>query len=80
MAVVYALNKGTSKSPAIMSLVRGLHALSSLHSFDLRCTHIAGVLNVAADALSRDVMQDYYTARPSGNDSMDVIGTLPLLF
>ena len=80
IAVVFAINKGTSRSPAMMSLIRALHALSTQHNFEVRCTHIAGVANVAADALSRDVMQEYFRVRPTGNPTADVIGRLPLLF
>ena len=56
-----------------------MHVLSTMYNFDFKSTHIPGVLNVAFDALSRGVMQDYYKARPTGNKDMDVIGTLPPL-
>jgi hypothetical protein len=79
-AVVYAIKNGSSRIPAIMTLVRALHALSTQYNFDVRCTHIAGVANVAADALSRDDMQAYTLARPTGNKEPDRIGSLPRLF
>lgn len=52
-SVVYCVNQGTSKSPAVMTLIRQLFFMAARFNFDLRLIHVAGVLNVAADLLSR---------------------------
>ena len=79
-AAVCSMNSGTSRSPAIMTLVRGLHALCAQHNFDFRSAHIPGARNVAADALSRDAMQEFFRVRPTANKTMDKLGVLPRLF
>ena len=53
LAMVHSVNKGTSKNPAIMSLVRDLYFVCSHFNFDIRLTHLAGVLNIGPDLLSR---------------------------
>ena len=51
--VVAAVNARTSRAPATACLLRHLSTLSARHGFDVRCLHVAGVDNGAADALSR---------------------------
>ena len=50
-AVVYIINTGTSKDPYVMGLMRCITARFDLL---LRATHIAGIDNSLADALSRN--------------------------
>ena len=48
-----ALNKGKSKSPLAMAMVREIFWLATAFNFKIRAVHIPGVENVLADAISR---------------------------
>ena len=48
-----ALNKGRSKSPLGMQVVRNIFWLSAAFDFTIRGAHVPGVQNQAADAVSR---------------------------
>lgn len=50
---MFALNKGTSRSQAMMPSIRRLFWLSALHNFHLTARYIPGVNNVTSDCLSR---------------------------
>jgi hypothetical protein len=52
-AVVYIINKQTSKDPSIMKLVRRFVVLILKYKFLFQALHIEGVQNMAADQLSR---------------------------
>ena len=54
--VVSALAKSSSRDKIVMQLLRVLHFVAAFYSFTWVSTHIPGVSNVAADALSRDSM------------------------
>ena len=54
--VVSALVKSSSRDKIVMQLLRVLHFVAVFYSFTWVSTHIPGVSNVAADALSRDSM------------------------
>jgi hypothetical protein len=58
-------DKRNSADPQLQVLVRRLCELASEFNFDYRCEHIAGVENVAADALSRFDMDRFRTVCPS---------------
>ena len=47
------INKGTAKSPVVMSELRHLFWLSTKFNFYIRAVHIPGSQNFAADAISR---------------------------
>lgn len=64
MAVVCALSTGTARDPLLMHLLRCLHFFCARFSIAIRATHIAGVLNTAADALSRDKMNVFLSCAP----------------
>ena len=51
-AVVYIINKQTSKDPSIMKLVRRFVVLILKYNFLFQVLHIEGVPNMAADQLS----------------------------
>ena len=51
--VVEAINKGYSKEPSLHHLLRLLFFVTSLNSIFISCSHIPGVDNKQADALSR---------------------------
>ena len=48
-----ALNKGSSRSPVAMKFVREIFWLSAVFNFKIRGAHVPGVMNRAADAVSR---------------------------
>jgi hypothetical protein len=54
-AVVHTLSNGFARvDPRLNALMRMLHLLQTRHSFAFATRHIAGLRNVAADALSRN--------------------------
>lgn len=53
IAVVHVINKTTSKDPNLMTLMRRLMLLSLQHNIHFVAEHVPGVLNTAADMLSR---------------------------
>ena len=53
-AVVSVLNMGYSKDEQMMHLVRCLFFILAVWDISLFACHLPGVLNVAADAISRD--------------------------
>ena len=63
-AVVAILNKGDCKEPQAMHLMRCLAFLKAKFQFSLYASHISGVNNDLADALSRDNLQYFLSNRP----------------
>lgn len=63
-AVVYMLNKRTSKIPAIMQLLRHLLFAAAHHNFSFSSEHLSGVNNCVADALSRFNWQAFHHLAP----------------
>ena len=57
--VMFAANKGDSKNPPLMHLIRILTWLAIEYQFDFRLIHIAGVTNVAPDLLSRGELEKF---------------------
>lgn len=66
-AVVEIINKGRSRSPAIMQLVRRLTLISAQHQFLIRAAHIPGYLNSIADSLSRLSFQKFRILAPESD-------------
>lgn len=62
MPALHAINSRTSRSPPMAALMRELTMIAARSGFEFRARHIAGKLNVAADALSRDDMQAFQEA------------------
>ena len=54
MAVVELLKSHTSQDQLLMHLLRCLAFYATYFRFQFHATHVPGVLNTAADALSRD--------------------------
>ena len=54
MAVVSVLRSGAAKDSILMHLLRCLHFYVAIWQFSYTAAHIAGSLNTAADALSRN--------------------------
>lgn len=75
MPALHAINSRTSRVPEMAALVRQLMLFAARWNFDLRAKHVPGVLNVAADALSRDDLQgfqDYMQSRADGPEAVQV--------
>jgi hypothetical protein len=53
MSVVSCVNSGSSKCPLIMKLICKLFHTAVKFNFDIRMFHVAGILNIAPDRLSR---------------------------
>ena len=67
MAVVEILKSRTSRDPRIMHLLRCLHFLCAKYSIRVSVTHIAGVANVSADALSRNDLNRFFLSSPKAS-------------
>ncbi|XP_043216964.1 uncharacterized protein LOC122379098 [Amphibalanus amphitrite] len=67
--VVGAWEKGWSKDPRLMSLIRQALFAAARHSFALRITHINGSENAAADALSRLQVARFHRLHPAAETS-----------
>ncbi|XP_071781595.2 uncharacterized protein LOC139931867 [Centroberyx gerrardi] len=66
-SVVEILNKGRSRSPAIMQFLRRLTLISAQHQFILRAAHIPGHHNSIADSLSRFSFQKFRHLAPESD-------------
>ena len=66
-AVVGIVNSDSSKNPKAMHLMRCLTFLAAKMHFRVRATHIRGVDNILADALSRDNLSLFRTIFPQAH-------------
>ena len=66
-AVVSTVNRGTSKNQDTMHLARCLAFLTARFNINLVASHIRGVNNTLADALSRDNKSLFLTSHPQAN-------------
>ena len=66
-AVVDIWRAGTSRSPALMKLVRSLFFTAAQDNFTLILQHIQGVNNAIADALSRSQMHRFRELAPQAD-------------
>lgn len=64
---VFVLNKGRSKSPDIMKLMRKLTLVAAKYSFAYQACHIPGSKNCVADALSRLQMDRFRLLAPAAD-------------
>ena len=71
--VVAIVNKGNSKEPEAMHLLRCLAFLKAKFQFSLYGSHIKGVLNELADALSRDRACDFLSHYPQARQVPTII-------
>ena len=62
--VMFALNKGSARDPQLMHLLRALFFFCAVHRISLTARHIAGAMNEAADALSRDNLSLFFSILP----------------
>nr|XP_006822332.1 PREDICTED: uncharacterized protein LOC102808029 [Saccoglossus kowalevskii] len=65
LATVHIINKGRSKSPAIMKLMRRLVITAASSNFMFQAEHIPGKINHIADALSRFQVRRFREAAPT---------------
>lgn len=63
-AVVYILNKQSSKDPSIMSLVRRFVLCCMKHNILIKAIHIPGKENILPDLLSRFQVQEFRISAP----------------
>jgi hypothetical protein len=70
-AVIEMINAKTSRCRDIMHLLRCLHFFLAYHDCTLHAVHIPGVLNVAADAISRNRPQVLYQKVPKAQPQPD---------
>ena len=66
-AVVAVLSSRTSREANLMHMLRCLFYIEAFHDFSLRCVHVPGVTNRAADALSRNALPSFFTQVPGAD-------------
>lgn len=67
MAVVSALSTGTARDKMLLHLLRCLHFYSAMYNFSIIAHHIPGNHNHAADALSRNRINDFFLFVPQAS-------------
>ena len=77
--VVDIWQKGSTHCKEIMALVRLLYFCATHHNIHIMITHIAGINNNIADAISRFQMERFRTLAPAANLQPDPIRALPTL-
>ena len=77
-AVVAILNKNSRKDSEIMHLIRCLAFITARFQFIITAAHIAGVKNMAADALSRNKLDVFRSIYPQADPAPSSIPA-PLL-
>jgi len=66
-AVMAIIDSGSSKHPLAMHLMRSLFFISAYFKFTFVASHIPGRHNQAADALSRDNQECFFSLVPQAN-------------
>jgi hypothetical protein len=74
---VAALHSGSCPDSNLMHLVRTILWLAATHQFAIRCIHIPGKLNSAADCLSRGLVQEFRRSFPLHDSGPTPITPLP---
>ena len=69
MAVVAVINSGRSKETVLMHLLRCMFFIAAHFDLRVRATHVPGVSNTAADALSRDDVPRFLQVVPEAATS-----------
>ena len=73
LAVVHIIQNGVCKNSDLMTLVRTLFYICTKYNIECSAVHVVGVLNQAADALSRGHLSKFYSLIPD----VDRHATLP---
>ena len=71
------LSTAARQNAGLMTLIRTLAWIAAQHQFEYRLTHIAGVTNVLADALSRLDVDAFRQACPDAHPSPDTRVPMP---
>ena len=79
-AVVDIWRTGTTKSPDVMALIRMLYFCAATHNIHVIITHVAGVNNAIADALSRFQVNRFRQLAPHAEMLPDTIPAWPARF
>ncbi len=66
-AVVHIINSGMSKDPLVMKVMRCLHFISAKFNLLLSASHLAGINNTLADALSRNNLPLFFHCCPQAD-------------
>ena len=77
-SLVVAINKGSSKEPMVMHLLRCLWFFSAFFEINISASHVQGVFNTAADMLSRNRAAQFLRSHPTASTRPMEIPT-PLL-
>ena len=72
MSVVSMLNKGSSTEKTCSAILRGVFFTCAQFHLEIFCVHIPGVLNIAADAISRKEWKRFRENRPAALTSADI--------
>ena len=67
MAVVAVVNSGRAKDKIMMHMLRCMFFVAAYHDIHIHATHIPGVENTAADALSRNNLLIFLQAVPDAS-------------
>ena len=67
LSLVNAVNKGASKDPLVMHLLRCLWFFTAYFDIALTASHIPGACNTTADELSRNSMENFFTTNPDAS-------------
>lgn len=74
---VHALQGMSCSDPALMHLIRTIYWLAATHHFALRCEHVPGKQNVAADLLSRNDVQTFRSWFPAHESGATPVTPIP---
>ena len=72
-AVVACLTSRSARDPLLAHLLRCLFFFEAHFRFEHRAQHIAGKLNTAADALSRDRLKEFFSIFPQANQQPSLL-------
>jgi len=75
--VVDIWEKGTTKSPEIMALVKLLYFCAAHHNINICIQHIPGIINKIADAISHFQDSCFKRLAPTANPMPDIIPAWP---
>jgi len=64
VSLVTSINKGTAKPPLVMYLLHSVWFFTAYYDTVLTATHILGVINTAADQVSRNQLSLFHQTNP----------------
>ena len=78
-STVVDVNKGSSRSPELMTLVRALFYIAAGHNFEFRAEHLPSADNAVADALSRADIPRFRRLAPNADILPSKTGFVPII-